>query len=386
MTDLSDYDSYLEKDFDPIRFANGLVLSTNSQDDDNLDLQTPLKRLNFDLKDIEKRIKKSVGNNYTDLIGEWEGLEKFSKAVTALDPAVKQLNSSFGRLDEEILQPYQECDRIHSALKKIHQTSTLLRASIYFLYLISKIEEIDKSDSSLNKRPYQKLVRIAIILNQLKQHLTDSPYMKSLKLVRNYELFQQRLTSRTIDAAANGIRSFTADYDEASMSNPIFALLYLSPGTFYNKLQQLMSTKTNQAVTLVSRNLNNTKNMDRIFNEVSRSATMFARLDNVLRSHKYIDSNGNQTDNTIWDEVSRTLDLNVPLVTGFWRDVATGIEPKFREIASKGGPIARNLRDSKESIRSSIKRAVANSTIEGSDGNAQLEETLMINSTKSLDL
>ncbi|QPG76546.1 hypothetical protein FOA43_003935 [Brettanomyces nanus] len=383
MSDLSDYEAYLEDDFEPANFANGLVLSTNNPDDDSIDLLTSLKRLKFDLKDIDKRIKRSVDANCSDLLSEFENVERFSATVSELDPAWKQLNSSYSRLDTEILEPYNECNRIHSALRRIHQTSTLLRSSVYFLYLIGKIEEIDKSDQAMNRKPFKNLLLLAKLLDQVRAHLADSSYLKSLKLVRDFEQFQPSLITHCVDLCAANFKQFNVDQcDSPSILNIVNALLYLSEGTFYNQLQQLLSTKVNQSVTSITRSLNNLKSFHRVFEEVSKNAKLFATLDKLMNENPFIDPAG---DRKIWDEVKVKLDMNTSLVTGFWRDVATGIEPRFRAIILKGGPISRNLKSSQDDIKSLIKQSVLSSLQDGQVGEC-IEVTLMLNSVHSLDL
>lgn len=61
--DLSDFESFLSEDFNALDFANDLILSTNNFDDTAIDLATPAKRLGYDLKEADKRIKQTVSSS-----------------------------------------------------------------------------------------------------------------------------------------------------------------------------------------------------------------------------------------------------------------------------------------------------------------------------------
>ncbi|KAG7925853.1 hypothetical protein KL925_004263 [Ogataea polymorpha] len=384
---MSEYAAYLE-DFDPLRYANELVVSTNNVEESELDLTTSIKRLQFDLKDVEKRLQKTASENYTTLISELDTAEELHNTIQLIKPSLKQVNASYARLETEILQPYNESSNLHSALRKIHQTSNLLRSSTYFIYLISRIEEIDKTDQELNKKPFKSLISLARLLNQVKIHLADSPFLKSLKLVRDYESFQQLQTAKVMDICNTHLKNLSLSYDAQSMLNLINALSIMSSESFYNQLQQLLSLKIAAAINLIIKNLNNTKSLDRVFAEVSASGRLINQLEKVMKSNKWQDANNTKDTQpstlTIYEKVNSVLQFGSSLGTLFWKDTAIGVEPKFKEIVTRGGPIARNLRQLKEEIKNFIKNAVLDS-FDGDRGPECLEVRMMLNSVASLD-
>ncbi|KAG7822572.1 hypothetical protein KL909_003737 [Ogataea angusta] len=384
---MSEYAAYLE-DFEPLKYANELVVSTNSVEDANLDLTTSIKRLQFDLKDVEKRLQKSASENYTTLISELDIAEDLHSTIQQFKPSLKQVNTSYARLESEILQPYNESSNLHSALRKIHQTSNLLRSSTYFIYLISRIEEIDKTDQELNKKPFKSLISLARLLNQVKIHLADSPFLKSLKLVRDYESFQQLQTAKVMDICNTHLKNLSLSYDAQSTLNLINALSIMSSESFYNQLQQLLSLKIAAAINLIIKNLNNAKSLDKVFAEVSASGKLINQLEKVMKSNKWQDANNTKETQgstlTIYEKVNSVLQFGSSLGTLFWKDTAIGVEPKFKEIVTRGGPIARNLRQLKEEIKNLIKNAVLDS-FNGDRGPECLEVRMMLNSVASLD-
>ncbi|GME75628.1 unnamed protein product [Ambrosiozyma monospora] len=407
MIDLSDYEAYLEDDFDATKFANGILLSTNNPDDTSLDLVTPIKRLTFDLNEIDRKIEKNSNENYSELIKEFENVQKFHDTVDELKPSLQQLNLSYSRLETEILKPYNEASSLHSALKKIHQTSDLLRSSTYFIYLISKVEEVGKSDPELNAKPFKNILILAKLFNQLKSHIAGAPFLKSLKLVRDYESFQNLQISRITDVCTTHFKRLNLDnYDDTAIVNLINTLILLSPETFYNQFQQLMSTHTSSAINSILRNLNNPKNFERIFKEISKNGRLLSKLEQLMKLNKWLGPTDNAnksvslqqrtesnklkttTPPTILDKLISVLEFNTNIITLYWKDIAIAIEPKFKEIIHRGGPISKNLRNVKEDIKRIVRDAVMGSFVdELKDVKTKecIEVRMMLNSVAPLD-
>lgn len=56
----ADYASLLSAEFAPSRHANALVLATNDASDKETDLASPLKRVQYDLEEVNRRIDQLV--------------------------------------------------------------------------------------------------------------------------------------------------------------------------------------------------------------------------------------------------------------------------------------------------------------------------------------
>ncbi|KAH3667287.1 hypothetical protein OGAPHI_002936 [Ogataea philodendri] len=384
---MSEFGSYLEE-FEPLKHANELVVSTNNVDDTALDLTTSIKRLQFDLKDVDKRLQKSSNENYTSLIAELDTAQDLHTTIGELKPSLKQVNASYSRLQTEILKPYNESSNLHSALRKIHQTSNLLRSSTYFIYLVSRIEEIDKSDQKLNQKPFRSVYALARLLNQIKLHLADSPFLKSLKLVRDYETFQQLQTTKVMDVCNSHLKNLSLEYDDQSILNLVYALSIMSSESFYNQLQQLLSLKIAGAINLIIKNLNNPRGLENVFAQVSASGKLINNLEKVMRSNKWQDASSSKESAastvSILDKVNSVLHFGNSLGTLFWKDTAVGVEPKFKDIVHKGGPIAKNLRSIKQDIYDMVKKAVLDSFVDEKRDDC-IEVRMMLNSVASLD-
>ncbi|GME66803.1 unnamed protein product [[Candida] boidinii] len=436
--DLTDYESYLDPDFKSTEFANELVMATNNSDDSNLDLSTPMKRLQFDLKDIDKKLKKLSNDNYIELIKNFNKLDELNVAVKIIDPSISLLNNSYDRLNNEIAKPYDEALTLHSALKRLHTTSTLLRSSTYFLYLIQQIEEsFSLLQARINKlqikshlqqtqqnyyqqqqnqhnqqyqiqddpESFKLLLRCCKNQYSLRQHLSESPFLKSLKLVRDYELFLKDRNLKSLEICTSNIKSFNLNTSEAAMSNIILSLIYLSPETLYNLIQQILSTQTVSSISFLVHTLNSPKSFNSIMSDVMERAKYVSKLQTVMgkvtwplseteathqpngKDEDILNNNNNSTTGrmSILKKVTKILELQDILST-FWKDVAVGFEPKLRETMNKGGPVAKALRTFSEQIKNSIKANVVASGYIKPLKEDSIEVRMMLNSVRSLDM
>lgn len=66
--DLEDFDSLLETNFDAKQFGNDLLKVTNNINTTTLDLNTSLKKLKYDLHEIDSRIDQLVNNKPSEII------------------------------------------------------------------------------------------------------------------------------------------------------------------------------------------------------------------------------------------------------------------------------------------------------------------------------
>ncbi|OWB86096.1 hypothetical protein B5S33_g4777 [[Candida] boidinii] len=436
--DLTDYESYLDPDFKSTEFANELVMATNNSDDSNLDLSTPMKRLQFDLKDIDKKLKKLSNDNYIELIKNFNKLDELNVAVKIIDPSISLLNNSYDRLNNEIAKPYDEALTLHSALKRLHTTSTLLRSSTYFLYLIQQIEEsFSLLQARINKlqikshlqqtqqnyyqqqqnqhnqqyqiqddpESFKLLLRCCKNQYSLRQHLSESPFLKSLKLVRDYELFLKDRNLKALEICTSNIKSFNLNTSEAAMSNIILSLIYLSPETLYNLIQQILSTQTVSSISFLVHTLNSPKSFNSIMSDVMERAKYVSKLQTVMgkvtwplseteathqpngKDEDILNNNNNSITGrmSILKKVTKILELQDILST-FWKDVAVGFEPKLRETMNKGGPVAKALRTFSEQIKNSIKANVVASGYIKPLKDDSIEVRMMLNSVRSLDM
>lgn len=73
--ELEDFEAYLESDFNAVKFAGDILSISNGSENPELDLATPLKKLKYDLNELEKRMKSISSSNYDSLIKNFSEIE-----------------------------------------------------------------------------------------------------------------------------------------------------------------------------------------------------------------------------------------------------------------------------------------------------------------------
>lgn len=138
--DLEDFEAYLEPDFDAINFANSLVISTNGHDNNQLDLRTPLKKLKYDLVELDKRMKWISSTNYESLTLNCAQIEQYKTILNdRINPQLVTINRPFEKIRKEILEPFDDAVKLNNALKNLHQTLELLRTASFFVFIIQQL-------------------------------------------------------------------------------------------------------------------------------------------------------------------------------------------------------------------------------------------------------
>jgi hypothetical protein len=417
--DLSEYDAFLKNDFNSSELANKLLLETNNIHDSTLELETSIKKLGFDLNDINSKIEENVKVNSRTLIDEFDQVEILKEQKDLIKPSINQLSISFDRLDNEIIKPYNECTNLQMALKKIYQTNKLLRFLTFIVHLLNKIEEIDKSENNLSTKPFKNLYDLSVLLNEFNS-LSNNPSFNLIKLIRDYIQFSKILIKRceTIIqyqiknllkfpiqeyiTSSNTNNNFSTNnnniFVEKSLFNLLSSSMLLNNSNFLSNIELLYTATSKHSINLILRNLNNTKYLPLYIKSLEKPAILVQQLENFMKSTKWIDSNKllEFTDITVWDYL-RSNDLfklfdademkSIGLIDKFWRDIALSVDLNIKEVVNRGGPIVKNLKSIKKKLENEIKNVVMNSY---NDKNSQsktekLEIRMMLNSITNFE-
>lgn len=392
--DLSDYDTFLEPEFNPISFANDLLLATNSNQNE-LDLSTSIKRVKFDINNIDLNLEKISSEGHDSLI---EGIQKSNTSkewFQEISPRLDHMNTSYQRLEKDIIDPYKEATNIQDALKKIHSTSYLLRAITYFLYLVQQIEELSTSNEIYTNTPTSKvntklLVRLSKYHQQLKTHIVKNPNLKSLKIARDYEPIAVERNQNLLAILKSSIKSIDErtlkSKSESELKELFQSLALLNRNELHRSISELLSSNVIVSVNLLTRVLNSPRNLDNALGEVSKKGVIISNIAKLLDQislESLTDSGSlNNSKKSLLNDLLYSLEIT-NLLSVFWRDVAKRFELKFKETMNRGGPVAKSLSSYKDQIRHSIVKKVTQSdpTI-AQDG---IEVRMMLNAVSSLE-
>jgi hypothetical protein len=180
-----DYDVFLDPSFSPISFANSLVQATNNAGDVEVDLEAPSKRLSYDVEEVEKITNSITEKNYQELINQVSNVSIAQEALVALKSNLDQVNSSYSKLHDDVLNPYEQSQQIYSALRRLHLTSGLLRSLTWYLYLARQLS--GQVENSKTTSQIDSTYRAAQTLLEIRHQLETNPGLKSLQIIRAHE-------------------------------------------------------------------------------------------------------------------------------------------------------------------------------------------------------
>ncbi|EGW32369.1 uncharacterized protein SPAPADRAFT_138090 [Spathaspora passalidarum NRRL Y-27907] len=358
---LEDFEAFLEPDFDPIHFANELLLGTNGSDNTELDLATPIKKLKFDVDECNKRMSSIASNNYEDLVINFSTIENLqSILIDQINPQLERINAPFNRIKQEIIQPYDEAVKLNNALKRIHQTLNLLRSASFFIVLVQQLEELEQGDNFSVDDSHGDVVRLAKLHSQIRQLYQSasgedtSTHILSVKLIRDYQGIEAARRASLINQCSQLINNEFSHLTSLhpgnrKLNNNLQALYILDPNEFFLIFDK--ATITRQVtinVNLLSRALQSPRNFTTIVKEVKdTSQEYFEKLNAILSGWKMDD------DQTILHVVLTHYKVEL-LYALYWSKLNHKFKKNIASTMARVGPIAKNLKVYYEGLKNAV--------------------------------
>lgn len=363
MADLSEFDNILDDKFDATKFANDLLLVTN--ENGTIDLKNSMKRVQFDINEVEKIYQRTVNDNSSVILDQLYNDKEINKQlVDGLLPGLKFLQLSYDRLDKEVLKSYESAQRLQLALNKIHQLSTLLRDSLLYLHLLKLIKDL-VIGKEVNFQNSQKL---AMLYQQLQIILQKNINLNSLNVIKQSQtLFLKDNKKKLISFLNNQLISLSMDPSKNIKELPILfnSIYQVSPIDFHSVLNKIIINYSNNNSALIIKTLNSVGNFAINLNEVIHSSDKLYQIEIIL-SEIYINDNNNS--NTKYDTLSSSTSLltvyshrnhsnnsrfNKPKDI-YWNKVSQLFKKELEISFNRGGPVGKNLKKNKDLLQEAI--------------------------------
>ena len=375
--ELDGFESCILLDFDAYRYANSLLLATNDEDGTELDVTTPLKRVQFDLRECENRSRLSILGNQESLVSNYfRSKEVIEQLCTQIHPSLALVNTSFKRIKSTVADPYEEASRKNEALKKVHTTFSLLRSSGYFMFLLQQINELEERQEGSN--PLRNMVRLAKFYSFL-QSLYDEAkaYSKSessamsglysIRFVRDYEpiyisrknAFRNSCNKTLADVCE---KLFTSEYDQREIQNSLAALYVLEQQEYLRSVETLLFGKAvlicfSHFLAFLQSNTN--------FEDILSS--FVEHCENCIRSIESVLS----VDLANLEIKSRTSILSHYLSAqkyqsthdAFWNMLLAPIKKHIAATMARGGPPALAMRDHYRQLSGAVDKVISNHSL-----------------------
>lgn len=370
--ELEDFEAFVEPEFDPLKFTASLLLATNVADDSELDLATPIKKLQFDANECDKRMEKLASTHYDLFIQNLSKIES-TRALMAgnINPLVERVKKLYDRIQTDVVAPYEEAVKLNEALKRVHSTLTLLRSAGFFTLFVQQLQDCEQAMEALDDN--REIVRLARLHRQITelyaQNLSedDTADLLSLRLVRDYQpIYRVKLADLTSDLSqkiSNDLGHHSSFYsDNETLQNNMLALQVLDQKELYNVLEKgAMSKSIQVALALLTRSLQSPRNFGSVLSEVQQTSESFSvTLTELLESCR-ISKDSNET---LFSQFQRSQLEGNDVEYVYWTRLAYKFKKNIAATMARGGPIARNLKTSTAGINSAIKSGLKDSLAE----------------------
>lgn len=334
---MDEFSHILEPTFNPITHANELILSTNGTNNTELDILTPIKKLQFDNAEADKRMSQITSENYDVLITNFTKIEQHKTLLSnTINVSVERINTSYNRLQKNVVKPYNEALELNGALRKIHTTLDLLRTSSHMIYLIQQVEELSKQDDE------STMIRLSKLYLQLSElYVTQK---SPIKLIKGYFPL---LVNKKLELQTQTVQHILNTPLTTTVQPYLLSLYYVHKDEFFATIEKAFLTKhvTNSANQL-SRLLQSPRNFTLVMSEIFEfSKDHFENVDEVLKVEL--------DDGILLDLILEDLDVK-NLSDLYWERLLGRFKKNIAATMARGGPIAKNLRIYSEGIRQNV--------------------------------
>lgn len=357
--ELEDFEAFLEESFSVIQFCNELLKATNPNvEASELDLKTPIKKITYDLSEVEKRIDTVVKSNPSHILDQVDkrGLAR-DKVGTTLKPSLEYLNMSYNRLNTEVLQPYEHALKLQSALSKVHQTSSILRDVLVFIHLVTQIDTLalEKSENTT-----QSCLRLASLYSQIQLNLDENSNLKSLQLVKKYEAEiirdkrQELLRYISNSLIKECLNNYKITNNLEGIQNLMMALFTLSFKDYVSTIDKILLSKITSTNQVLARTITSIRNFPMAMDDAVKNGESVFILEGILEKAK--------TENSHLLKEYLSQKRYQSLRDIFWTKVSNNFQKDFEISFNRGGPVGKSLLNNENMIKKVIKEYMPKSS------------------------
>jgi len=416
-----DYETFLDPSFSPEAFANTLILATNNASDSPLDLGTPLKRVLYDVQEVDTHIDRLTTASASPLVNYTKDhVQAGDTILQELETQVATLTESYARLQREVIAKHEAADQARIASERLLQTVRLGRTVGRCLTLARSLEaqmvEFRAQKAGAEKRDdYRVLVRGANTVLSLRQIFAashaggESDGLDRVQVIRALraelvdpaekavlgraeqivsQFSMSTLTTPGQDGASTtrAATTFTQVEDARARATAALTTLFLlSPipkstttpldaAHLISAVQEYLRRAITSSLAGMASGLAELPRLNRALLEVSARCQNIVALEMLLEStnppaHPMLTEDeasisaeqaqivASREPEDLLQPVLHSLDTP-SLPSYFWRSMAGQLSSRVQKIMRDGGVSSRTLRTNKDRVRDAIRECV----------------------------
>ncbi|SMN22229.1 similar to Saccharomyces cerevisiae YNL051W COG5 Component of the conserved oligomeric Golgi complex (Cog1p through Cog8p) [Maudiozyma saulgeensis] len=359
---IDDFEEFLTDQFNEVRFANDLLRSTNNGvDSTTLDLETPVKKINYDLKEINSRVDTLINKNPTIMVNQIYKEKSIDDTIqSGLKSSLQYLDISYQRLQDDVLIPYTKAQKLQTILNKIHQTSNILRDSLIYIHLATRIQEIMDEEQKLS---IERASQVTQLYSQLQLAIQQDVNLKSLQVIKTLEIqigkdYRRRLLDYLVlTLTKECMNTFKIQNNKDTIKILAKNLFILSPPEFFNTINKIILSHVNINSQVLMKTINSAKTFPETFDEIVKKSHSIYALERIL-GDVHVKTNSN-----LLAEYSSQGKLQGMTVRDlFWSRIASNFKKEIDISFKRGGPVGKALQKNRKILIDSINKSMLKSS------------------------
>jgi len=359
---IDDFEEFLTNDFNEVRFANDLLKSTNNgAESTTLDVDTPVKKINFDLKEIESRVDTLINKNPTIMVNQIYKEKSIDDTIhSGLKSSLQYLDISYQRLQDDVLIPYTRAQKLQTILNKIHQTSNILRDSLIYIHLATRIQEIMDEEQKLS---IERASQLTVLYSQLQLAVQQNVNLKSLQVIKTLEIqvgkdYRRKLLDYlALTLTKECLNTFKIQNNKDTIKGLAKNLFILSPPEFFNSINKIVLSHVSTNSQVLTKTINSVKSFPEIFDEVVTKSHSMYTLEKILG-----DVNVKTNSNLLAEYSSQEKFQGMTIRDLFWSRIASSFKREIDISFKRGGPVGKALQKNRQVLIDSINNSMPNSS------------------------
>lgn len=339
---MDDYDVYLDAEFDPIKFANSLVVSTTASTDKNVDLEVPQRKVGYDAAEVDQAVLDVAKLHHKELLACAQQSSSVKSHLSGVKSGLNHVSLSYNRLVRDVVRPYQQAHQLYTSLKRLHATSNLLNNLVWYLHLARQLDALQSQSIKGGPGDAEALYRAQLALDEIHSQIRAHPVLCSVQIVRAHSASLKHVREQIVARAIHYINTFSLVGPDATLRYALLCLAHDSDKrVLANATQAYCQTQTNITVSQLAKALpRGTAAVASAAQDARNRARCLNLLQQTIQKH----------------ELKSHLDSSQSVVSEYWRNVASGLNSAVRDLTTRSPGAVRTLDHAK--LRSVLEAAV----------------------------
>lgn len=373
--DISKYEAILQGDFRPGQYGNEILKDTNSEQFE-LDLNTSIKILSFQIKEVKAKFSSICSSNYEILINNFEQFEKLNENNKDFRSHFKDLNNVKDKINNEFMDNYESNLKLFNRLNNINTLYLFLNELWGFLNELRNFNTVfnsynfDKFDMEKLLKTTESFYKLNKIINDFEfNDMADISYLLTdLKIIEKYQTVYKLQKLDLVNKHCLQLLKET-EYDDSKLKTALITLLvFNSNDTLVSFFRKYYNNEVSNSINFLKRIIVSPRTFSIIFKNITGISLKFLKLRQLLSSlemlnyHKFPDfaELGLENIKSLEYFLMKNLNFETSIFTQFYKDLLNNFKRIIKEALIKGGPVSKNLRSSYQNMKKAIIEEICN--------------------------